>query len=502
MTRLPVPGSDQGTWGNILNDYLSVSHQTDGTLKPGAVTAAGAATDSAVVHNTGNESVGGTKTFVVSPVVPTPTLGSQAANRTYVDNTVSAGAPDASTTTKGLVQLAGDLSGTATSPTVAADAIGTTKLQDGSVTNDKIANGAVSTASLATGAVTSNEISNGTITNLDISSTAAIARTKLDSSSQTSLGKADTALQSASNLSDLSSAATARVNLGAVNIAGDTMTGALTLPADPTTALQAASKQYVDNAVTPPNPTGYIRVPGNSKFGTKDFFVMKYQAKNDGSGNVVSVAAGTPWVSISHCTAQDTARAVGTGYHLITEAEWMTIATNALWVASNWTTGTVGSGALFSGHNDNAPANALAADTNDANGYFGETNTGGTQRRTLTLSNGEVIWDFAGNVWEWTDAWIIGNEQPNDAVDGFAYCEFTAITKWKDLNYANPTNRGWNSTQGLGQIYTDGTSTNNTLYAFKRGGDWTRGTTAGAFTLALNDTSMVPSTYVGFRVAR
>ena len=38
MPRLPIPGSDQGSWGQILNDFLAQSHQTDGTLKAGAVT--------------------------------------------------------------------------------------------------------------------------------------------------------------------------------------------------------------------------------------------------------------------------------------------------------------------------------------------------------------------------------------------------------------------------------------------------------------------------------
>jgi lysophospholipase L1-like esterase len=33
MARLPVPGSDSNTWGNILNDFLGVEHNTDGTLK-------------------------------------------------------------------------------------------------------------------------------------------------------------------------------------------------------------------------------------------------------------------------------------------------------------------------------------------------------------------------------------------------------------------------------------------------------------------------------------
>jgi len=34
MSRLPVPGSDAGHWGEVLNDFLLVSHNDDGTLKP------------------------------------------------------------------------------------------------------------------------------------------------------------------------------------------------------------------------------------------------------------------------------------------------------------------------------------------------------------------------------------------------------------------------------------------------------------------------------------
>jgi hypothetical protein len=67
MARLPTPGGDSGTWGDVLNEFLKRSHNTDGTLKTSAVAAA---------------------------------------------------MPDAAATTKGAVQLTGDLSGTATSPTV------------------------------------------------------------------------------------------------------------------------------------------------------------------------------------------------------------------------------------------------------------------------------------------------------------------------------------------------------------------------------------------------
>ena len=164
MARLPIPGADDNSWGQVLNDFLDVSHASDGTLKSSAVTNAGAAADSAVVHNTGAETVAGTKTFSASPVVPTPTLGSQAANKTYVDSVASSGAPDATTSSKGIVQLAGDLGGagtTATAPVISA--------------------GAITTGKLATGAVTTNEIADGTITNTDISGSAAIDKSKLAS---------------------------------------------------------------------------------------------------------------------------------------------------------------------------------------------------------------------------------------------------------------------------------------------------------------------------------
>jgi lysophospholipase L1-like esterase len=55
MPRLPLPGQDAGTWGNVLNDYLSQSLAADGSLKAnsvgsnqlqaGAVTAAKVAAD-------------------------------------------------------------------------------------------------------------------------------------------------------------------------------------------------------------------------------------------------------------------------------------------------------------------------------------------------------------------------------------------------------------------------------------------------------------------------
>ncbi|HEX9153338.1 MAG TPA: hypothetical protein VF809_00795 [Candidatus Saccharimonadales bacterium] len=264
-------------------------------------------------------------------------------------------------------------------------------------------------------------------------------------------------------------------------------------------------------------PTGYVLVPGNAKFGTGDFCVMKYEAKDDGSGNAVSTAAGTPYVSISQRTAQD--KSLAAGGHLISEAEWMTIATNALWQPANWCNldgtscgnapGTAGK-YLAAGHNDGTPNAALAATSDDNDACYGTVTAGvstacgaaGTQKRTLTLSNGSVIWDVPGNVGEWTDGWIIGGDQPTTTSPGFVTREYTAITKWQALNYANPSNRGWDSSQRLGQIYSDGTSTNTASYGFLRGGSWYYDTIAGAFALLLANAPTVWDTDIGFRVAR
>jgi hypothetical protein len=38
MARLPVTGSDDGAWGDILNTFLQVSLNSDGSLKDGIVT--------------------------------------------------------------------------------------------------------------------------------------------------------------------------------------------------------------------------------------------------------------------------------------------------------------------------------------------------------------------------------------------------------------------------------------------------------------------------------
>src|SRR5665647_1914491 len=250
-------------------------------------------------------------------------------------------------------------------------------------------------------------------------------------------------------------------------------------------------------------PTGFIVVPGSSTFGTSDFCVMKYEAKNV-SGVATSQATGAPWVSITQTTSLSTATAACSGCHLITEAEWMTLAQNVLSVASNWSSGSVGSGYIYSGHNDNNPANALAADTNDANGYSGTGNSSpSNQRRTLTLSNGEVIWDMAGNVYEWTSGTTTGG-QPG--ASGYTWRQWNALSVPGSLypnpypSYANPSGGSWTSSQGIGKISSN--SDEGAVRGFLRGGAWSIGSNAGVLTLILNNSPSYPYTFFGFRVSR
>ena len=299
-----------------------------------------------------------------------------------------------------------------------------------------------------------------------------------------------------------------------------------------TTALSSAL------TIATPCPYGFIVVPGSSTYGTSDFCVMKYNAKADnGSGvgdtsqttgsntwpantylisasrKLVSTPQGYPVANISQTTAITAASSYVnncTGCHLITEAEFLTIVQNVLNNPVNWSGGAVGSGFIYSGHNDNVPATALEASTDDSNGYYGTGNVSpSNQKRTLTLSNGEVIWDLAGNVYEWTTGTIAAGQQPGLTGEvAFAWKQWnnglllqnglpaSAMPGYTGISGAS----GWSSTQGIGQLYSN--YGDASTRGFLRGGNWTDGSNAGVLNLFLTYAPSSANTRFGFRVSR
>ncbi|MCB0411223.1 MAG: SUMF1/EgtB/PvdO family nonheme iron enzyme, partial [Bdellovibrionales bacterium] len=170
---------------------------------------------------------------------------------------------------------------------------------------------------------------------------------------------------------------------------------------------------------TPTCPDGYAKVPGNSRLGTSDFCVMKYEAKArqidsgeikengcDGTGafcnygtsnwglndhKPVSVEQGRPWRRISRDNAINACQSLGQGYDLISNAEWQTIARNIENQAVNWSGQRVGSGCISRGNSAGSACGYRALGLE----------SGRDARATHTLSSGEEIYHFSGNVSEW-----------------------------------------------------------------------------------------------------
>jgi hypothetical protein len=86
------------------------------------------------------------------------------ATKDYVDSQIAAGVVDADSSTKGKIQLAGDLTGTAASPAVAAGAITNVKLANDAVTTSKILDGTIVAADIANNAVEEAKIKDTAVT--------------------------------------------------------------------------------------------------------------------------------------------------------------------------------------------------------------------------------------------------------------------------------------------------------------------------------------------------
>lgn len=243
--------------------------------------------------------------------------------------------------------------------------------------------------------------------------------------------------------------------------------------------------------VAPPDSSvgEFVLVPGNPTYGTSDFYVAKYEAKNVG-GKAVSQSAGAPWVSINQTNAKTAATDACSGCHLITEPEWMTIAMNLVNNPANWSGGSVGNGYIYRGNSNSAAA------------MDGSNALSGVNTRPLKLSTGEEVWDMAGNVWEWTDATITGGQpgKAGQSAYGWTYYHDGTLT-WNSLPATSrPTGTLYSNSQGVGGIYSN--PSESATRAFLRGGSWGISSYAGVWALNLYDSPSTAHTDIGFRVSR
>ena len=163
-----------------------------------------------------------------------------------------------------------------------------------------------------------------------------------------------------------------------------------------------------------------------------DFYGMKlcYEFYRPAEMLAVSVPEGKPWVGIGR--GGESARSLGAvnacrelsnidfEYDLISMIEWQSIAKNIENNPVNWSGGQVGLGFINTGHSDrnswhsddhenNGPLEASGDDDpyagiDSVNEYDPNDLNNHKYKRTHTLSNGEIIWDFSGNALELVDA--------------------------------------------------------------------------------------------------
>ena len=281
-------------------------------------------------------------------------------------------------------------------------------------------------------------------------------------------------------------------------------------------------------------PNGWVFVPGDPNFKTPGFWVMKYEAKCV-SGNtpltspdtgyhtynnssqpcagdryIASTSEGYPITNISHNTAKAYCQSIGA--HLLTNDEYMTIVRNAEQVPVNWSNNQVGNGVLPRGNSNSAAAQ-------DGSSIYGTGYTDHTHLRTLTLSNGSVIWDIAGNVYDHVqrsndNAGDLTNTMVlpacSDAQAAWGWCKYAStespyVSSWTNdvaKDKVAPSNTSWTSSQNIGQVYTYKNGTNQGTTVFLRGGGWGIGAYGGPFALSLVWGTDRTSYDGGFRCAR
>jgi hypothetical protein len=225
---------------------------------------------------------------------------------------------------------------------------------------------------------------------------------------------------------------------------------------------------------------------------------MKYPAKQGSDNIAVSIIANKPWRSLPLLNTfgytfsmKSACEANGSGYKVMGNMHWQTIARNAESIAANWSGGSVGSGTMSRGIVDGSYWGDAAENSTDDDPFYGAIPEW-TQKRTKILSNGETIWDIGGNVWH------------------VMYDSYSSLNVWHPSSFSTPIEYpygssynccfaehkklfeplgNFNSTHGVGNISSVCTACNIVL----RGGSQV----SGPFQLAVQSSAV--SARQGFR---
>lgn len=257
---------------------------------------------------------------------------------------------------------------------------------------------------------------------------------------------------------------------------------------------------------------------------------------------------GTPWVNVSLANASSACTALGsvTGnsgtYRLIANYEWQTIGRSIEATAWNWSGNAVGSGKLNRGHSNNTISGTAIADglafastlvlaassatvpfseasasafyvgkssaTSSQWNTLGATPAGGTEQKRVhkvTRENGDsgddIVWDLAGNAWEYVSDSRTGFLDPAD---------FTVVAWQPAASYSGTSFDtvfdGRTYRQNFGPAGSAYTPTNQNIGNFKggstgvmlRGGYWAENGQTGLYATYAGYSSGAINT-VGFR---
>ena len=184
-------------------------------------------------------------------------------------------------------------------------------------------------------------------------------------------------------------------------------------------------------------PTNFVMVPSSlNSIHLNPFCVAKYEMKEVDVSTPISKAADIPWSDVSQSEARILCSNMGLGFSLIDNNQWMSMANHIETEPSNWSNGTFvnleTATSLSRGNFESSEE--FAASENDSEYCISVTdcNSSGDwdqKKRTFKLSNGEVIWDLAGNANEHVDA-VISSDKPGP---------LSTIDPNYDVNDATPT---------------------------------------------------------------